>query len=134
LVTLQIEPLFFQPFNNNMVKFLITGFGEFAGVTKNPTTQLVQELPQTLALNPLQLMPSSIRYDVIRVSAVDSLIYLSDLLMSSDDDSVTPMPPHGAVDDEPLVLLHFGVGTASQNAFRLERCAWNEATFRVPGL
>eukprot|EP00889_Picochlorum_renovo_P003169 jgi/Picre1/30199/NNA_005568.t1 len=83
---------------------VVTGFGPFGSVTKNPTQALVEKL---------SLEDHSVFTSVIQVSAQDVDEWLS----------------HTAWDD--AVFLHLGVCETS-DCYKIESCAYNEATFRIP--
>jgi hypothetical protein len=135
----------------------ITAFGQFHGVTHNPTMDLLQSLSDYSAKSE-KISISSM--DVLKVSAVDSLQYLSDIWqkeikqkfqsISKATTSISINSPSTkkrklttssgmnrnegqskTTANPKKLFLHFGVGSVDQKEFRLEKCGWNEANFRV---
>ncbi|KAL6041476.1 CHRromatin Organization MOdifier domain-containing protein [Balamuthia mandrillaris] len=106
------------------VIFHVTGFGKFQGVASNPTTCIIQELPRYLEENPLTETAAEIKsMTVLETSGVGSLCSLSELHLRKN--RLTPSEQERTS----VVWLHLGVA-CSQNDFKLERVAWNEAHFR----
>lgn len=89
-------------------RLIVTGFGPFGSVTKNPTQALVERL---------SLEYHSILTSVIPVSAHDVEEWLSHTVPSSSCDDTA--------------FLHLGVCETS-DCYKIESCAYNEATFRIP--
>ena len=114
-----------------MINLHLTGFGKFADVEKNPTTELIENLPLYLKEHPLTNVKkvNFVSSGVVTVSAIDSLDYLKDLVIKHKifgvEESIT--------NENITLFLHFGVGNSQQCAFHLESVAWNEANFRVAG-
>ncbi len=90
--------------------FAVTGFSSFPGVPANPTEALISRLSHPLMIDSR----------VLSVSAEATTSYAREL-------------PAICVDCDDVVCLHFGVSSLlKRGQFRLERTAYNEATFRVP--
>jgi pyroglutamyl-peptidase len=106
-----------------MVVFYLTGFGKFQGVEKNPTTELMQKLPNYLKDHPLETKKSVHveSFFVLETSGrqFSGLNKLQESYCSKYKNS-----------PEPVVWLHFGVGP--NLVYHLEKVAWNEADFRCP--
>lgn len=98
---------------HSRAQFVLTGFGPFAGVESNPTTELMRSLPAYLQRDPSINIKSC---TVLETSAVGSLAQLNSLVHESSPQEI---------------FVHFGVDAGS-NGFKLEQSAYNEATFRVP--
>jgi pyroglutamyl-peptidase len=130
----------------SIVKFVISGFGPFGGVPSNPTKVLVEKLgPYWASLNggggDTPLVESVLQFIQLETSAEDvravvgrlkeqldphgNLRGFSNLNSNSDPSSSDPSSKTR------IVLLHLGVDSSSKG-FKLERCAWNDASFRIP--
>lgn len=107
-------------------RFVVTGFGPFNGVPDNPTSILVKELPAYLQ----QRTGADMEDPVAR------------LLANCTETMIVETSAHAARQEiallqkklEPFasaVVLHLGVD-AGGKTFKLESCAYNDATFRVP--
>lgn len=94
-------------------QFVLTGFGPFAGVASNPTTELMRCLPEYLKKDPSLSLKSC---TVLETSAIGSLAQLNALVAAASPQDI---------------FVHFGVDSRS-DGFKLEQSAYNEATFRVP--
>jgi pyroglutamyl-peptidase len=109
-----------------MLRFYITGFGEFAGVPDNPTTHLVHNLASELAYNPLPATLNLATCTVLHVSAEKSLQTLQKLNHTNNEanakDSAVP---------QRTIWLHFGVSGLA-DCINIESKAYNEADFRCP--
>lgn len=102
-----------------LVTFHVTGFGEFRGVSKNPSADIVERLPSALALSREKADFSLIRLascDILEVSGKSVKKHLEQI------EGSFPASP-------PCVALHLGVDT-NATSFRLEQMAYNDATFR----
>ncbi|GAM23508.1 hypothetical protein SAMD00019534_066830 [Acytostelium subglobosum LB1] len=128
------------------MKFYLTGFGKFNGVEDNPTTHLmnniVQHYKQTTTTTSSSSLPITIDVDTVRsaqqqqqqqqqCSVVVDIVGVDILEVSAVSakqkiDQLAQQYPN-----DHITLIHFGVDSNAQ-AFRLERCGWNEANFRVP--
>ncbi|GAX76722.1 hypothetical protein CEUSTIGMA_g4169.t1 [Chlamydomonas eustigma] len=101
---------------------IITGFGPFNGMIDNPTTHLLNWMSSMKA--PLTQNYLILGTSTLTVSAQDVQEWLSTtlpgLLQGISEDG-----------DDPLLLVHFGVGAPSQRCFKLECNAYNTANFRV---
>jgi pyroglutamyl-peptidase len=101
------------------ISFVITGFGPFRGVAKNPSTVLVQELQSYLESHDEAELATRIQQClVLETSAQDVRAKIDEISLQPSDSTVT-------------IFLHLGVNYKG-TGFQLEKCAWNDATFRVP--
>ena len=101
------------------ISFVVTGFGPFRGVQDNPTSALARDLPSYLASARPDLAARTSTL-IIETSADDVLSSLAEIFDGLEARAT------GAV-----VLLHLGVDYRGK-CFKVERCAYNDATFRVP--
>jgi len=113
-------------------KFVVTGFGPFGGVPTNPTKVLVEKLQQYWAtLNDgqgdPQLSNSVIRLIQLETSAEDVRAVIHRLKEEHHPGGNL----RGTSSTSRIVLLHLGIDI-SADGFKLERCAWNDASFRIP--
>ncbi|KAL3921238.1 MAG: hypothetical protein SGILL_002850 [Bacillariaceae sp.] len=112
------------------VRFLITGFGPFGGVEENPTTVIAKKIFPYITMMMKQQpssadLASSVDDCVILETSVEGVESLCDRLQNdfAKDISNNRSPRR--------ILLHLGVD-ASSKSFKLEACAYNQATFRIP--
>lgn len=98
------------------VRIVVTGFGPFDGVPENPTTHLVNKLKNYLAPDLASITETAL----IETSAQASRSFIHSLLQQKEQN-----------DDKSVILLHLGVNYKG-TTFQLERCAYNDASFRVP--
>lgn len=130
--------------------FVVTGFGPFGGVEENPTTAIVSELDAYLrsSSSGSDLADAVKEWYVVETSAeavsetMDRIQkeHIDPLVSSSATSTPSATPTSSATSSatssisnppqDRLVLLHLGV--ARSEGFRLEACAYNEATFRIP--
>lgn len=121
--------------------FVITGFGPFGGVDENPTTCIVRQLDSHLrSSNPDCPSSASNNTNGCNVALADCVKEYIVLETSAEDVNKTMdrvkreyiEAPKAKEQERPqkIVLLHLGVARSS--CFRLEACAYNEATFRIP--
>ncbi|KAG5177396.1 hypothetical protein JKP88DRAFT_158920, partial [Tribonema minus] len=105
------------------VVFHLTGFGKFNGVPDNPTWRLMKSLPVYLSQqrNELGQLLRVASYTVLDVSAEGAADQLRVIQTSGTNAGV----------DGITVYVHCGVDAGGMH-FKLEECAYNEATFRVP--
>jgi pyroglutamyl-peptidase len=110
--------------------FVVTGFGPFHGVKDNPTSVLVQKLPEYLLQRSGNDDSSAppMRTLVLETSASGAKQQIDALY-----DELCPNQSNGGNDspDRTLCLLHLGVHSLAQQ-YLIESCAYNEATFVVP--
>ena len=142
-------------------RFVITGFGPFGGVEENPTTVIVRRLDSYLrGSSSSETTTGATRSSSDNSSSGEENKKNSAILATVADGSVVPVADlvdeyvvletsAGDVDDVldrirrdhvegaaaatvrcRIVLLHLGVGRSE--GFRLELCAYNDATFRIP--
>jgi pyroglutamyl-peptidase len=88
-------------------KVILTGFGSFSGVTNNPTERIIDELHNEENI--------AHRYEILKVGVQDVTELYKSLSQMQND----------------LLLIHLGVAT-SQDCIKIECCAYNNMTFRVP--
>jgi pyroglutamyl-peptidase len=109
-------------------RFTITGFGPFGEVKDNPTTVIVQKLQSFLERT---------KETAHLASLIDNCILLETSVQDVNrtcDRLQTDFLKRGDNDEPPptsRVLLHLGVDEKS-TYFKLESCAYNESTFRIP--
>lgn len=94
-----------------LIRYCITGFGEFAGVSCNPSEALVNELKNTSDSSYL-----IDRCDILEVSTIESQSYVENVFQSCHANSI---------------CVHIGVDYKGTE-IKLETAAWNNMTFRVP--
>jgi pyroglutamyl-peptidase len=94
------------------MKVVLTGFGSFHGVQKNPTEEIIQEI---LNQKWIPENASSLTAQVIQVSSEASTQFINSTLK----------------DYEEVVAIHLGVDSSS-TCFKIEQVAYNNMTFRVP--
>lgn len=121
---------------NKTIKFIVSGFGPFHGVQDNPTSEIVAKLIPFLQqqhkndpscyYHP-ELLATNTRTMIIETSAegarkqIDTIAEEIRIENASNDSTTSTI----------VVVLHLGVNTCG-TSFELERCAYNDATFRVP--
>jgi hypothetical protein len=89
-----------------MLKFYITGFGEFAGVTDNPTTRLIHNLSSELAYNPLPSSLTLATCTVLHVSAQRSLSSLNNFNRSiAEEESIDPPIPQRTIFVSIIIII-----------------------------
>ncbi|KAJ3127139.1 hypothetical protein HK098_006684 [Nowakowskiella sp. JEL0407] len=95
----------------------ITGFGAFNGVPDNPTTHVISQITKDI---PNWEFPGTITTCIFETSGKKSREMLLDIL------------DHCSEENSGIhIFIHLGVYGGSET-FRLENCAYNEATFRIP--
>ena len=111
-------------------RFVVTGFGPFNGVPDNPTSLLVKELPANLQKRADNDHADNSDASVARLLAnctetmiVETSAQAARKEISMLQKKLEPFPS--------AIVLHLGVD-AGGKAFKLESCAYNDATFRVP--
>ncbi|KAN0049075.1 hypothetical protein ACTA71_004089 [Dictyostelium dimigraforme] len=103
----------------NKKRIILSGFGQFCGVSDNPSSQLMNEI-KTYINFPEELRFEIIDINVIKVSGNGVKDYLNQIetnYLKTSKDSDMP------------ILIHFGVSSSEANN-RLERFGWNMADFR----
>ena len=104
------------------IRFIVTGFGPFHGVSDNPTQAIVQNLAEHLKTTPSFVHLADITRTLLLETSAQAVHRELNQLYSELDSESASMT---------TVLLHLGVNYCG-TAFQLERCAYNNATFRVP--
>mmetsp|Transcript_20177 Transcript_20177/g.43912 ORF Transcript_20177/g.43912 Transcript_20177/m.43912 type:complete len:299 (-) Transcript_20177:1146-2042(-) len=131
---------------NTNTSFIITGFGPFGGVDENPTTYLVRQLDTYLRSSGTTSGSSSNcsssskdKNETVESVMLADLVKEYIVLETSAEDVCKTMDrikreyidtTSSSSTTKRIVLLHLGVGRSE--CFRLELCAYNEATFRIP--
>ncbi len=105
-------------------EFVVTGFGPFGGVEENPTTVMVRKIDSYLRSQD-ESTSSSCVADQIR-----ECLILETSAQAVDEALERIQKDYCCSDSSKILLLHLGVGRSE--GFRLESCAYNEATFRIP--
>lgn len=106
--------------------FVVTGFGPFRGVPDNPTSVLINRLRE--------LRPSNLRATHVLETAAEFVRpKLEEIYGASVDSNGRPDERRTIVENKAnaVIVLHLGVNYKGKR-FHLERCAYNDATFRVP--
>jgi pyroglutamyl-peptidase len=108
------------------VRFIVTGFGPFGAVKENPTTIIVTKLFSFLRQRNDSgvLLIESIEDCIIMETSAQGVKETCDQLQSKIDQE----RHEGSLR---RILLHLGVDERSK-CFKLEACAYNQATFRIP--
>jgi pyroglutamyl-peptidase len=119
--------------------FVVTGFGPFNGVPENPTSIIIKALPAYLQQRVQRVQQSDdddnnkdckedVRLLSFLASRLDTILVETSAEAAAKEvqDLQTKLSKY-----EAAVVLHLGVHDGSNN-FRLEQCAYNDATFRVP--
>lgn len=101
------------------VEFLVTGFGPFHGIQRNPTEQLIGVLDKVME----GAMPQNATISASQVVEV-STVGVAEALSS-----LAPRTPPS--EKHHCVWLHYGV-SGEAKSIHLEKQAFNEATFRCP--
>ena len=104
---------------SNQIVFVITGFGPFHGVDDNPTTILVNKLQDYVTLKNIP----------VRIVAIRVLKVAADAVKREIDDIYSNFIDKGGYGR--VIVIHLGVSVKATK-FKLERYAYNNATFRVP--
>jgi pyroglutamyl-peptidase len=102
--------------SSNNTKFVLTGFGPFGGVEKNPSTVLVQELTSFL---------------VQKKKDAEVCIEETIVLETSVEDVCRTIDRLFVTNEQNRIYLHLGVNYMG-TGFQLEQCGYNDASFRIP--
>eukprot|EP00531_Pseudo-nitzschia_arenysensis_P008224 CAMPEP_0116134416 /NCGR_PEP_ID=MMETSP0329-20121206/10632_1 /TAXON_ID=697910 /ORGANISM="Pseudo-nitzschia arenysensis, Strain B593" /LENGTH=242 /DNA_ID=CAMNT_0003629121 /DNA_START=22 /DNA_END=753 /DNA_ORIENTATION=- len=116
--------------NTRKRSFVITGFGPFGGVEENPTTVIVSKIDlylrsslkgdsETHASTVADRIKECVIVETSAQAVNETLERIQTQYCCSCDDD----------ENSKILLLHLGVGRSQ--GFRLESCAYNEATFRI---
>ena len=121
--------------------FIITGFGPFGTVEENPTTVIIRRLDTYLRSSVVdcgdEIANLVYEYIILETSAQD----VSKTMNRLRDTTILKLKQKQDEEDDNknnkrqrqrIILLHLGV--ARTTSFRLESCAYNEATFRIPDI
>lgn len=110
------------------VRVLVTGFGPFAKAKLNPTQTLVESLEEG---SPLGACGSLERCVVCSVDCEKATECVATLTACAEDARGCESTSTELASSSTVVLLHLGV-FSSATSYRIERSAFNEATFRYP--
>ena len=119
--------------------FVITGFGPFGGVKENPTTVIVRKLDAYLRKNDKchtneggSTVADLVKEYVILETSAQAVNETMARIQNEHSSSIsnTHETHTGSCNKQNVIFLHLGVGRS--RGFRLESCAYNEATFRIP--
>jgi pyroglutamyl-peptidase len=127
--------------------FIITGFGPFGTVEENPTTVIIRRLDTYLRSSVVncgdEIANLVYEYIIMETSAQDvsktmnrlrdtTIAKLKQKLHDEEEkqDQDVNKNKNNKRQRQRIILLHLGV--ARTTSFRLESCAYNEATFRIP--
>lgn len=119
--------------------FVITGFGPFGGVKENPTTVIVRKLDAYLRKNDESrkaeggsTVADLVKEYVILETSAQAVNETMARIQNehSSGNSNTRETSTTSSNQHNIIFLHLGVGRSL--GFRLESCAYNEATFRIP--
>jgi len=105
--------------NDSPVQFIVTGFGPFRDSKENPSTIIANQLVQYLRKQGKESLACRITTRIIETSAKAARAELDTMLQDTNDINGT------------VVYLHLGVNYKGTK-FQLEKCAYNDATFRIP--
>ena len=121
-----------SPKDDKTFRFIVTGFGPFNGVPDNPTSILVKELPTYLQQREKDSEASSKKKDDDDISLLanctETMIVETSAAAARQEIGLLQkkLEPYSSA-----IVLHLGVW-AGGSEFKLESCAYNDATFRVP--
>ena len=107
------------------VQFFITGFGPFHGVTINPTTILIKKLNDYIQAKSIKNIQTQILETSVSCVRLELNQYFQQIKLSIEQKSNRNQANY--------VAIHLGVAYNSKH-IRLEKCAYNEASFRVPDM
>lgn len=110
------------------IEFIVTGFGPFQGVRNNPTQLIVGELVDYLKAHRsigVACLSPRIRVHRLETSVQSVVATLNQIYEEMEATNAEQS------NKSTIVLLHLGVNYQGTD-FQLERCAYNDATFRVP--
>lgn len=102
--------------------FIVTGFGPFHGVPINPTMTLVQSMEKER-----NTISSTMGISVIQTLIIET----SAEAVRNEIDKLHTQISYASLAGCQVVFLHLGVNYRGTK-FQLEKCAYNDATFRVP--
>lgn len=111
---------------NGSLRFIVTGFGPFGDVHENPTTIIVKKLCAFLKQErgDWEALAKLIDDCIILETSTQGVKKICEQLQNGS----TKESSDGT---SRKILLHLGVDESSK-CFKLEACAYNQATFRIP--
>jgi pyroglutamyl-peptidase len=116
--------------SKNQIRFIVTGFGPFKGISDNPTQHIVHELIEYLRTHNSHVPSRVPLHTITRVLLLETSVKSVESTLTRIHEEVH-RPGNAEYLNTTTVLLHLGVNYKG-TYFQLERCAYNEATFRVP--
>eukprot|EP00981_Chlorochromonas_danica_P008403 scaffold2187_cov182-Ochromonas_danica.AAC.4 len=121
---------------NKKKHFVITGFGQFHGVTDNPTTTLVNHLSALPQYNNNNNDDDNdndeFDFTILEVSVQACQNFISQLEERWKSKRQQIIIQNQTENEEEIYyFLHLGVDSRSEK-IKLEQCAYNNMTFRVP--
>lgn len=125
--------------DHHQSKIILTGFGPFGGVDKNPSTTLVNTFQEYLQNSPdqwKQHLATRIEQCLVLETSANSVRQTLDELAIQKFNATAPPPPTATTPTKTkttktTIMLHLGVNYRG-TGFQLEQCAYNDATFRIP--
>eukprot|EP00977_Amphora_coffeiformis_P005007 scaffold1060_cov196-Amphora_coffeaeformis.AAC.39 len=111
--------------NDDSFRFVVTGFGPFNGIPTNPTSILAEEL-----LAHLQQSTQESNDPVLSVLAKCTETKIVETSAQAVRQEMKLMQQE-LQRYKSVIILHLGVD-GSGTRFKLEKCAYNDASFRVP--
>ena len=123
--------------DHHQSKIILTGFGPFGGVDKNPSTTLVNTFQEYLQNSPdqwKQHLATRIEQCLVLETSANSVRQALDELAIQKFNATAPPPPTTTTPTKTTkttIMLHLGVNYRG-TGFQLEQCAYNDATFRIP--
>ena len=133
-----------QPQPQPTIHLILTAFGPFGGVPDNPTMTLLRELPQFLSSSSSSSSSSTsgwkalVQQRIVHTMVIETSAQGAHQAIHQIHDQILPTvmsSSSSSSSTSPTILLclHLGVNaSAQQGEFQLERCAYNDATFRIP--
>ena len=108
--------------------FVVTGFGPFGGVEENPSTVIVRKIGSYLRSQD----ETHSKNETSVAGQIRECLILETSARAVDEALERIQNDYCCSDSSKILLLHLGVGRSE--GFRLESCAYNEATFRIPDI
>jgi pyroglutamyl-peptidase len=109
------------------ILFFVTGFGPFQNSKENPTTTITNRLIAYLE----QREEENDAFPKLAALTMTLVIETSAGAARKELDRLYDDHVEGLSADQTVVFLHLGVNFKSK-CFQLEKCAYNDATFRIP--
>lgn len=108
--------------DHDRVTLILTAFGPFGGVEENPSQVLLQEIPLFLTTSAWKLKVKERIQEVmiIDTSAQDATEAIARLAQKIHERNLSK-----------VILLHLGVNV-NGTGYHIEKCAYNDSSFRIP--